>query len=256
MTTAEIVRVPFSAGDIWAVDVEGKPFVVFRHAVESLGLDYSSQLRKIQNRSWANRRDITTVAADGKARQMAALDVASFLMWLATVNETKVAEEVRERLRAYQRESTDAIYGYWVEGGAINSRATEDQLTSIIDRAKAQADVLRTLDGLVDRHWLEAKARHVAARALGEEPEIDPATRPLTVGEYLTDRGVNGAELRSLSSRFGKTVKAMYRAENGCEPPKVDRFVDGALRAVAGYTEADRPLFDAAWAALSLRPTT
>lgn len=244
---SDIVKVPFEGGEIQTLDIDGKPFVVLKPAIESLGLDYSSQLRKLQTRSWVNRRDITTVAADGRSRLMVALDVPSFLMWLATVNETKVAEHVRPILVAYQSESAGAINGYWSQGGAINPRATEDQLSSLIDRAKGQAEVLRLLDGIVDRHWLEAKARHVAARALGEEPEIDPTTRPLTVGEYLADKGLSGADLRSVSSRFGKRVKAAYRAEYLAEPPKVERFVDGALRDVAGYTEAHRPLFDQVW---------
>ena len=109
---------------------------------------------------------------------------------------------------------------------------------------------MRTLDGIVDARWLEAKARHVAARALGEEPEVNPADRPLTVGEYLADRGVTGHTLRSLSPAFGKRLKGLYIAEHGEDPPRVERFVDGALRQVAGYTEADRPLFDTVYSAL------
>lgn len=61
--------------------------------------------------------------------------------------------------------------------------------------------------------------------------------------------------LRSLSSGFGKKLKALYRERhNGAEPPTVDRFVDGALRKVAGYTEGDRHLFDAVWALMGGRP--
>lgn len=132
-------------------------------------------------------------------------------------------------------------------GGYISPAATDDQLAAIIGRARAQMEVLRLADGLVSRDWLEAKARHVAARALGEEPEIDLARRPLTVGEYLEERGITGPALRSLSGPFGKRVKQLYRDRYDREPPQVDRFVDGALRKVAAYTEADRELFDAAF---------
>src|SRR5690606_39761588 len=87
-------------------------------------------------------------------------------------------------------------------------------------------EVLRLAGGLVSRDWLEAKARHVVARALGEEPEIDPARRPLTVGEYLEERGITGPALRSLSGPFGKVVKRLYRDRYDREPPQTDRFVD------------------------------
>ena len=247
----DIVRIPLNGGEIQAVDIDGKPFAIFRPIVESIGLDYSSQIAKLKTRSWVNRRDIPTVAADGKTRLMVAIDVPSLLMWLATVNEAKVAEAVRPLLVAYQRESSDAIHGYWTKGGAINPNATEDQLAAIITRAKGQADVLAALRGIVAPSWLEAKARHVAARALGEEPELDPMARPLTVGEFLEDKGLTAAERRSVSSKLGGRIKGLFIGEHGRMPDKVDRFIDGALRPVYAYTEKDRPLFELAWAALS-----
>jgi hypothetical protein len=119
---------------------------------------------------------------------------------------------------------------------------------AIITRAKGQAEVLRVLDGIVDARWLEAKAREVAARALGEEPDQDPATRPLTVGDYLSDQGMAAAAARKLAPTFGKKLKAAYVRRHGEIPRTAPRFVDGAQRDVAVYTEADRDLFDAVWA--------
>ena len=133
------------------------------------------------------------------------------------------------------------------EGGYISLAATADQLTLLAARAEVQTRVLRNLDGIVDRDWLEAKARHVAARALGEEPEIDPDRRPLTVGEYLGERGIGGIGLRKLSPKFGRRLKGTYVSQYGRAPQTVPRFVDGAMRDVAAYTERDRPLFDQTW---------
>jgi hypothetical protein len=247
---AEISSIPFQGGEILTTKVDGKPHVVFRHAVESIGLDPNGQLAKMRNRSWFSCCDIAATAADGKTYKMVAVTVESFLMWLATVNETKVAEHVRDRLVTYQRESAAAIYGYWAEGGAINPRATEDQLESLSRRCRSQIDLLAAAKGLVEPAWLEAKTRHVLARGLGEEPEIDPASRPLTVGDFLADRGITGAAQRGLSTRFGKRLTALYQAKHGEAPKKVERFVDGALRQVCGYTEVHRPLFEQALADL------
>jgi hypothetical protein len=111
-------------------------------------------------------------------------------------------------------------------------------LAAIIALVEGQMRVLRLSEGLVAAKWLEAKARHLAARALGEEPDVAAADRPLTVGESLQDRSVNGAALRSLSTNFGKKLKARYRDQYGHDPATVERFVDGALRRVAGYTES------------------
>lgn len=166
-------------------------------------------------------------------------------MWELVFRSSKpAAKALKSRVKEILREIR-------VNGGYISPTATEDQLDAISRRAESQAKVLAALKGIVDKSWLEAKARHVAARALGEEPEVDPATRPLTVGEYLEDRGVTGSALRSLSTKFGKLLKAAYRDRYDREPGTTKRFVDGAMRDVAAYTEKHRTLFDRVWADLA-----
>jgi hypothetical protein len=245
--SAEIVPIALNGAELLTVDVDGKPHIVFRPAVEALGLDYASQITKLRDRSWVNRRDIPTVAADGKTRVMATVDTTTFLMWLATVNEKRVAADIRPTLVAYQRETSDAVNAYWTKGGAINPSASADQLATIVGNVKSQLEILRLAEGLVDRHWLEGKVRHAIGRALGEEPEVEFANRTLTVGEYLKDKGFGDAALRSISTGFGKRLVALYRAKYGGSPAKVERYVDGALRMIYGYTETHRPLFDAVY---------
>lgn len=240
----EIVKVPFKGQEVLTVEIGGRPHIILRPALEAIGLDYSGQLQRLRRRSWAT---VGISPTQDQFRDMVTVDVRTFLMLLATIDEKRVAEATRPMLIAYQQEVADAIDRYWTEGGAINPRATEDQLAGIISRAEGQARVLRILEGIVSKDWLEAKARHVAARALGEEPELDPATRPLTVGEYLADQGMTGAMLRSVSTTFGKRLKSAYRSAHLEDPPKVPRFIDGAERYVAGYTEAHRQLFDQVW---------
>lgn len=245
---SEIVKVPFHGDEVPVVMVADKPHIVLKPVVESIGLDYWAQVRKLRERSWATTASEAVVAGDGKVREMVTVDVRTFLMLLATVDENRVGKDVRPKLIAYQAEVADAIEAYFTQGGAINPRASEEQLAGIIARTEAQMRVLKLATGLVDPRWLEAKTRHTIARALGEEPEVNFADRPLTIGEYLQEKGVAGSALRSLSGTFGKRVKAAYREQHGAEPPTVERFVDGALRQVAGYTESHRDLFEAAWA--------
>nr|WP_272919698.1 phage antirepressor N-terminal domain-containing protein [Streptomyces sp. SID4945] len=228
--------------------VDGQPHVVLRPAVEQIGLDFSTQLRKLRDRSWVNRRDIPTVAEDGKTRLMVAVDVRTFLMWLATVNETKVAPEVRPTLIAYQRETTVAVEAYWTQGGTINPRATEDQLDSLIGRAKQQAEVLHILSGIVSPEWLETKARMVAARALGEEPEIDPLDVPLYVPDFLKGKGLARRDVESVQSWFGRRAAALYEAEHGEKPGKRQSDLpNGSVRETYAWTQRHLPLFEETW---------
>lgn len=133
---SDVVKLDLSVGSLLTTLIGGEPHVVFRPAVEKIGLDYSTQLRKLKSRSWANRGLMTTVAEDGKIRDMVTLDTPSFLMWLATVNETRVSEDVRPTLVAYQRETSGAVYGYWTRGGAVNPHATAEQLEDLRELAR------------------------------------------------------------------------------------------------------------------------
>lgn len=118
----ELQSFDFQGDQIFLVDVSGKPHIVLRPAIEALGLSYARQFRKLETRSWATVALAATVGADGREREMVVVDVRTFLMLLATVDENRVAEDVRPKLIAYQAEIADAIERYWTEGRAFNPR--------------------------------------------------------------------------------------------------------------------------------------
>ena len=249
--TAELVRVPVPGADapMQAVQIDGRAFVAFRPLCDSLGVDPDTQAKKLRSRSWATTVLKTVVAADGRSREMLMVDRRTLTMWLATLDERRVNPESRERVVAYQSEAADALDAYFHEGGAINPAATEDQLDRIARQARAQAEVLQALRGIVDAKHLEAKGRIVLARALGEAPEIPPADVPLYVTDYLRGKGLSAGLVRAKASGFGKRLKARYIVEHDREPERHHQTLpNGTVRPVYAYTEADRPLFDAVWA--------
>jgi hypothetical protein len=249
--TSEIVYIPFHGDDIMAVSVDGKPHVVLKPALESIGVDYWTQVEKLRSRSWATTSQCPVVAADGKTREMLTVDVRTFLMLLATLDERRVGIDVRPKLVMYQAEVAGVIEAYWTQGGAINPRASREQLDAIAASVEAKIRMLGAAKGIVDDRWLEAVTREQIAIGLGKEPEQDPSTRFLTVGDYFEEQGIPAADIRKLSPTFGRRLKVAYVARHGEPPGKSDRFVDGAQRSVFVYTEADRDLFDQVWAEFS-----
>jgi len=247
--STEVVKLDLSAGSLHTTLVDDQPHIVLKPAIEELGLDYSTQLAKLRQRSWATVGQSPMVAEDGKTRLMAVVPVRTFLMLLATVNENRVAKAHRDTLVAFQNETADAIEAYWTAGGAINPRATEDQLDSLIARAKQQAEVLSILSGIVSPDWLETKARLVAARALGEEPEIDPFDVPLYVPDFLKALGLKRKDIESVQSWFGRYAIAICQ-ELGIEPPqeRQSELPNGSVRTTKAWTEKHRPVFELTWA--------
>lgn len=251
----EVVHIPFHDDEILAVDVDGKPHIILKPALESIGVDYWTQVEKLRTRSWAATGQRLATGADGKSYQMLTADVRTFLMLLATIDERRVGADVKPKLIAYQAEVADVIEAYWTQGGAINPRATRAQLDAIVESAERRIRMLGAAKGLVDDRWLEALTREQLAIGLGKEPEQDPATRFLTVAEYLGEQGLPAVEIRKLSPTFGKRLKLAYIARRGEPPGKSLRFVDGAQREVFVYTETDRDLFDAVWAEFNDDPS-
>ena len=111
-----------------------------------------------------------------------------------------------------------------------------------------QARVLDTLKNVIARDYLEAKAKIVLARTMGDTPEIEASARPLYIQDYLREKGATRDEVKRCSSSFGRYVREDYVAERGVEPGKrFDETSSGQVREVCVYTEADRPIFDRAW---------
>ncbi|MFD9615529.1 phage antirepressor N-terminal domain-containing protein, partial [Streptomyces sp. NPDC059083] len=151
------VSVPGSSMPIQA-DTQHRT-AVFRPIVDFFGLDYSTQLRKLKSKSWACVVKMTTRDSLGREQEMVGIDRRTLGMWLATLDENRVAEDKRADLRAYQAQAADALDAYFHEGGAINPNATVEQLDRITQRARTQMEIIRLADGIIDPKHLEAKAR-------------------------------------------------------------------------------------------------
>lgn len=71
----EVVHVPFQRQVIDAVEDSGYGYLVaLKPLCENLGVDFSSQLRRLKDQPWSTVVMITTVGFDGRSRQMAAVD--------------------------------------------------------------------------------------------------------------------------------------------------------------------------------------
>lgn len=144
---SEIVRIPFHGSEVLAVDIDEKPHAIFRPVVESMGLAYSSQLQRLKRQPWASVVVINTqMPGAAQTREVVAVPTRTLAMWLATIPVSRVNEQARPLLEAYQREVADAIDAYWAKGGAINPRASREQLQEIAATAEARSEVLDELE--------------------------------------------------------------------------------------------------------------
>lgn len=213
--SAELVTIPFHGTNLIAVDDDGKPQIVLRPAVESLGLAFEPQLRKLKSRSWAVLTQMVIPAADGKGYQTTTVDVRTFLMLLATINENNVAEDKRPLLIAYQSEVADVIEAYWSNGVVVNPRAVQPTGLDVI---QAMLDEVRRV---------EANANAALAVAVKTETRLDAIEGKhdwFSAIAYarLNDLPSNTAYLRKLGACAGRIGRS-----HGVEPTQVQHQLYG-----------------------------
>lgn len=154
------------------------------------------------------------------------------------VGQLLVKSDVARRVRTYLLE--------------VEAQATPQQKSEALQQlelAEARMRVLKVAAGIVDTAWLETKARLVAAKALGEEPEVDPLDVPLYVPDFLKGLGLKRKDVESAQSWFGRYASSIC-TELGIEAPqeRQSELPNGSVRATKAWTERHRPVFELTWA--------
>lgn len=242
------IPVPGANAELKAVQTEdGKEWASITHVCDVLRIDSKSQRRKLHDKSWACGV-MMTLQVSGQGREMFMVDRRTLTMWLATIDTNRVATEIRPTLEAFQNEAADALDRYFNEGGAINPRATEHQQKALMFDLRSQMELAQAAKGLIHDDFLEAKARIILARGMGEAPQLDPARKPLYVQMFLKEKGLSKKQLSAKAPTFGKRLKAAWTKTHGSAPEKAPvELQNGRIIDVYGYTEADRPLMEQVW---------
>lgn len=257
---AEVVRVPFLNGSIETVAIDGDPHVLIRPALAAMGLDVDAQLKKLKRKSWGCTVVTTVqVPGDSQGRELATVSLETWSMLLANIDESRVSEAARPIVIEYQRKSAKALRDFWTKGGAVNPAASPQQLDELQARvehmrrqwrlldAKAEAELLRTLDGHVSGQWLDEELQAVVASGRGLVRQVPAQERTLIPETYLIDRGAARDDAARHRSQFGKYLKAAFVLEYGSEPPSDVRRINGRDTVTCVYYERDRKLFDQVW---------
>ena len=135
--------------------------VAIKPVCDGLGVDYSSQYQKLKEHPTFNSTIslITTVAADGKEREMLCIPIEFFPGWLFSINPANVKEEIRDNLIRFQIECNKALFRYFfgtqkkvIEQNTIEIKLLEElaelnqqkaTLATSIAEKKKQLDKLR-----------------------------------------------------------------------------------------------------------------
>ena len=112
----KIQSVSFYNQKIVLITHNSNPYVAMKPIAENIGLDWHAQRQRI------NRHDIlglsavmiTSVAQDGKKRDLLCLPLSMLNGWLFGIETSRVKLELREKLRKYQLECFDVLYNHFM----------------------------------------------------------------------------------------------------------------------------------------------
>jgi antirepressor protein len=241
----ELVEVPFYGEAVQALRDGGAVSVVIRRVCDSLGLDFSSQLSKLKAKPWATVAMSTTVAEDGKTRELACLDLDALPMWLATIEPSRVKPEVRFKLAAYQKECARVLRDHFFGRPAP---ATAQPASDVVERLERRIDAL--LDAVatlvksgssatvsrIDAIWLKQEVRDIAKLQVavglfpgktGKTAENSARRRIYNKLGAATGWLGTGRDWRSLPAARWPDARALLvelrREAEAMQPPKEER---------------------------------
>ncbi|MDP0299330.1 phage antirepressor N-terminal domain-containing protein [Glaesserella parasuis] len=116
----QALKAKFFGSEILVINHNGKPYVPMKQVAENIGLDWKAQHRRLSNNEVLNSTMVimTTVAEDGKNREMVCLPLHYLNGWLFGVKVSKVKPELKEKLIRYQKECYEVLWDYWTTGVA------------------------------------------------------------------------------------------------------------------------------------------
>lgn len=130
---AECVAVPFLGGHIPAVMIDGEPYVVPKPIVDLLGITWAPQHTKLSAARWAIiSLVVTQLPNDFQPRQHVAITLETFSIWLAGIQEGRVAPEAQETVIHYKREAGKALRDHFFGKPAQRELSRKDMALMIL----------------------------------------------------------------------------------------------------------------------------
>ncbi|MFD7660999.1 hypothetical protein [Streptomyces sp. NPDC059788] len=218
-----------SVASYYEVDVDAIESVIRRNRDELA----DNGLRVLRGEEYRAFVSVNLTDANPKARSLTVLSRRTIL----NVGQLLTDSDVARRVRTYLLE---------VEEAAAPEARGEAAESVVL--AEARMRVLKAAEGIVDAAWLEARARLVAAKALGEEPEPDPQDAPLYIPDFLKAKGLKRRDVESVQSWFGRRAAALFEERHGAKPGKRQTDLpNGSVRETYAWTRRDLQVFEETW---------
>lgn len=132
----KLQTIDFNGQPLITIEQDGIHYTAIKPIAENIGLDWRSQRQRVLRDDVLSSTVvmITTVAEDGRNREMMCLPIEFLNGWLFGVDAKRVKPEIKAPLIQYKMQCYKVLHDYWHTGPAINPRGTGETLSSVKDR--------------------------------------------------------------------------------------------------------------------------
>lgn len=121
--------ISFNNQSLITVEQNGNHYVAMKPICENIGIDWRAQRQRIVRDEvlCSTVVIITTVAEDGKNREMLCLPIQYLNGWLFGIDINRCNPEIHDTLIKYKKECYQALHDYWFNGKAERKTTADDR---------------------------------------------------------------------------------------------------------------------------------
>lgn len=234
----KIVHVPFNGQtvDAFAASGDAGYYVALRPLCENIGVDFGSQRKRLNRQSWSVTVIMTATGSDGKSYQMLCIDRQTLVMWLATIDASRLkSEAARETVARYQKECAKALDSYFSKGYAFTTEMAErilndpDTLIGVLTALKAERSRADTLQAetialapkaAIADAFLDADGAYTITQASGLLRQLDGSMSrrrlfQLLRVDHMMEQRTNRATARAVERGYLTNIATSFTAPDG-----------------------------------------
>lgn len=196
--------VDFHGQALTVVSRDDQPYVAMRPVVDGMGLDWASQYRKFMDDGARWGVVMMTTPSQGGEQTALCLPLRKLTGWLMTLQPSRMAPEVADKVLVYQAECDDALWDYWSKGAAVNPRVEMTKAELFLMQAQAMVDAERKAAAAEAKaNALAIRVDRIEARAIEAQDTLLALPAPTEPVPERPDAAMVGALVRNYCHQTG-----------------------------------------------------
>lgn len=147
--TTQALTVDFNGTNLFVVEHNGQPYTPMKQIVEGMGLDWSSQLAKLNSnkKRWGMVK--IAIPTANNIQEAVCMPLRKLAGWLSTIYPNKVKPELKETIIKYQNECDDVLWDHWQQKHQFAIQQAPEPKTKIAHKGGLSLEMQDEIKALI-----------------------------------------------------------------------------------------------------------